>query len=150
MFPSPYSLVLETNTALPIVQTSQADANIINDNEITTNVVNECGRTLLGGNIDVGANTEDQMANGTLTQVSKGGKVQIAVAQLDANGAGPYTCDMDLQSNAAGVTGQIPLNATESNGSNGQILLTMTMPKDLACIGGESILVLRPKANPSR
>lgn len=100
-------------------------------------MVNECGRTLLAGNIDIGEQTENQLANGTLTQVSKGGKLQVTIAQLSTDGAGPYTCDMDVQSNAAGITGQVPLNATEKDGGNGQIVLSMTMPKDLACVGGK-------------
>lgn len=114
------------------------DANIINLEEITTNVVNECGRTLLGGNIDIGENTENQLIAKTVTSVSAGSKVDVAINQVDANGAGPYTCDLDLKGNANGFNGQTPLDVTEKAAVNGVINLSVTMPADMACIGGKS------------
>lgn len=126
---SPASLALQVNLA-------KADANIINLNEISTNVVNECGRTLFGGNIDIGENTENQLLNKTVTSVTKGSTVAVTISQVDANGAGPYTCDLDPTGNADGTSGQIPLTVTEKDAKNGDISLSLTMPKDLACIGG--------------
>jgi hypothetical protein len=102
---SPASLGLQ-------VDTTQSDANIINQNEISTNVVNECGRTLLAGNIDIGQNTEDQLLNKTVTSVTKGSTVNVSIRQVSADGAGPYTCGIDLTSNADGVSGQTPLSVT--------------------------------------
>lgn len=127
---SPASLPLQ-------VQLNASDANIINLNEITTNVVNECGRTLLGGNIDIGEQTEGQILAKTVTSATKGSKVAVTIAQGDANGAGPYTCDLDLKGNANGFNGQTKLDVQEAKaGANGEIKLTVTMPKDMACIGG--------------
>lgn len=117
------------------VDPNQADANIINTAEITSNAVNECGRTLLNGNIDVGANTEDQLANKTVTSITKGSKVAVAIRQGDANGAGPYTCDLDPTNNADGATGQLPLDLTENDAGDGTINLSVTMPANLSCIG---------------
>ncbi|KAG4431983.1 hypothetical protein IFR05_012534 [Cadophora sp. M221] len=114
------------------------DANIINLEEITTNVVNECGRTLLGGNIDIGENTENQLIAKTVTSVSAGSKVDVAINQVDANGAGPYTCDLDLKGNANGFNGQTPLDVTEKAAVNGVINLSVTMPADMACIGAST------------
>jgi hypothetical protein len=79
---SPASLGLQ-------VDTTQSDANIISQNEISTNVVNECGRTLLAGNIDIGQNTEDQLLNKTVTSVIKGSTVNVIIRQVSADGAGP-------------------------------------------------------------
>jgi len=41
---SPASLALQVNTA------DASDANIIKQSEVSANIVNECGRTLLAGN----------------------------------------------------------------------------------------------------
>ncbi|KAI0128587.1 GEgh16 protein [Xylariales sp. AK1849] len=128
---SPASLSLQ-------VDTTQADANVINVNEITTNVVNECGRTLLGGNIDIGENTEDQLGNKTVTSVTKGSNVDVTIRQVNSDGAGPYTCDLDLTSNGDGATGQTPLAVTEKDNQNGNITLSVTMPADMACIGAST------------
>lgn len=120
------------------------DANVINVDEITTNVVNECGRTLLGGNIDIGENTENQLAAKTVTSVTAGSKVDVAINQVDGNGAGPYTCDMDLKGNADGATGQTKLDVQEGKAVNGVINLSVTMPKDMQCIGGMSPTLFPP------
>lgn len=69
----------------------QQDATIIRDAEITSNIVNECGRTELGGNIDVGENTENALAANAVTQVSPGGEMTVTIHQVNADGAGPYT-----------------------------------------------------------
>ncbi|EFX04911.1 gas1-like protein [Grosmannia clavigera kw1407] len=127
---SPASLGLQ-------VKTGGTDANIINSKEIVSNVVNECGRTLLGGNIDIGENTEEQLANNTVTSVTKGSTVTVKIAKGSASGAGPYTCDLDLTSNGNGATGQTNLTVAETD-SNGSISLAVTMPSDMACIGAST------------
>lgn len=48
------------------------DTTIIRDAEITANIVNQCGRTELTGNIDVGENTENALAAGQVTEVKAG------------------------------------------------------------------------------
>lgn len=126
---SPASLPLQ-------VDLTKADANIINAQELNQNVVNECGRTLLAGNIDIGQNTEDQLLNKTVTSVTKGGNVAVTIRQGDANGAGPYSCDIDLTSNADGISGQTNLTVKETDGANGDINLSLTMPADMKCVGG--------------
>lgn len=128
---------------------NQNDANFISDVEINANVVNECGRTLLGGNMDIGENTETALAANEVTQVTKGSKVQITVDQRNANGTGPFTCDLDQTSNANGISGQIPLDVQQGNAKDatGQVTITATMPNDLACIGGQSTLFMYPVSN---
>lgn len=120
------------------VDLTQADANIINVTEITTNVVNECGRTLLAGNIDIGTVTEQALLDKAVTSVTKGGNLAVTIKALDANGAGPYTCDMDQTSNSNGATGQTKLTVKETDAANnGDITLSITMPKDMKCTGGQ-------------
>ncbi|ESZ99498.1 hypothetical protein SBOR_0063 [Sclerotinia borealis F-4128] len=127
---SPASLPLQ-------VQVNTNDANIIKPAEISSNVVNECGRTLLNGNIDIGENTETQLAAKTVTSVTKGSTVNVVMQQGGTNGAGPYTCDLDPTSNAQG-SGQTNLTVKESGASGGNIKLAVTMPKDMACSGAST------------
>lgn len=76
----------------------QQDATIIRQAEIDANIVNECGRTELTGNIDVGENTENALAAGAVTQVTAGSSLTVTIHQVNADGAGPYVCDLDQTS----------------------------------------------------
>ncbi|KAK2052253.1 hypothetical protein LY76DRAFT_527070 [Colletotrichum caudatum] len=120
------------------VNRNQADANIINKNEIVSNVVNECGRTTLQGNIDIGEETENHLGNQTITRVTAGATVDVIVAQVNVDGAGPYTCDLDLTSNSNGASGQTKLTVLESKPHNGLITLKVQMPTDMACVGAST------------
>jgi hypothetical protein len=110
------------------------------------NLVNECGRTELTGNIDVGENTENALAAGAVTQVQKGGELTVTIHQVNADGAGPFVCDLDVTSNSNGVSGQIPLEVQNNvPGSNGfsqakaqDFNITVKMPADFTCTGGMS------------
>lgn len=131
---------LPTNCTL-ISPCQQASA-IIRQAEIDANIVNTCGRTPLAGNIDIGAVTEDQLAANAVTHVVKGGTLIMTIHQVNADGAGPYTCDLDQTSNA----GQFKGNLTVTNnvpGANGlsqakeqDFNITITLPPDMTCIGG--------------
>ncbi|KAI3395086.1 hypothetical protein diail_1765 [Diaporthe ilicicola] len=124
----------------------QQDATLIRDAEITANIVNECGRTELGGNIDVGENTENALAANAVTQVSPGGTMTVTIHQVNADGAGPYTCDMDPTGNSLGATGQTPLEVTNNvPGANGfsqaktqDFNITVKMPADMNCTGAST------------
>lgn len=126
--------------------------------------MNQCGRTVAGGNIDVGAKTEDALANGAVTSVTKGSSVKVTMSvngTTDTN----FSCDLDPQGNVAGATGQTALTqktantAASKNGKNNKggnrklvvrqplfaraknnaasntMTMTVDMPDDLACIG---------------
>ncbi|OBR03186.1 CAS1 protein [Colletotrichum higginsianum IMI 349063] len=127
-----------TTHASSVVDQNKVDANIINKQEIVANVVNECGRTILQGNIDIGEETENQLGNRTVTQVTSGANVDVTIAQVSADGAGPYSCDLDLTSNSNGAAGQTKLTVQEFEPQNGQIRLTVTMPADMACVGAST------------
>ncbi|KAI0433525.1 hypothetical protein F5Y09DRAFT_63500 [Xylaria sp. FL1042] len=130
---SPTSLSLQVDASNP------DDANFISDLEITTNVVNECGRTLQAGNIDIGEQTENALADGNVTQATAGSRVKVYFQQLSADGAGPFTCDMDQTGNTIGATGQTQLRVKESEASkNGIIALKVSMPSDMQCIGAST------------
>ncbi|KAM0613809.1 hypothetical protein ACHAP0_005246 [Verticillium nonalfalfae] len=124
----------------------QQDATLIRDAEIQQNLVNECGRTELSGNIDIGENTENALAANAVTQVTKGSSIEVTIHQVNADGAGPYVCDLDQTSNGLRLVGQIPLNVTNNvPGANGfsqakaqQFKVTVTLPDDLACTGAST------------
>ncbi|CAJ2509626.1 Uu.00g146520.m01.CDS01 [Anthostomella pinea] len=130
---APASLGLQVNS------NDTSDANFISTAEITANVVNECGRTLQAGNIDIGANTEDAIANNQITSVTQGSDVAVTMSQVNAAGAGPYTCDMDQTSNTLGADGQTKLAVNEADpDNNGNIKLTVTMPANMTCTGAST------------
>ncbi|KAK8141151.1 hypothetical protein G3M48_000693 [Beauveria asiatica] len=122
----------------------QQDTTIIRDAEIKANIANQCGRTELKGNIDVGENTENALAAGAVTQVKAGSKVTVTIHQVNADGAGPFFCDLDQ----AGNTGLNLVNLTVLNnvpGSNGlsqaktqAFNITIVMPDDLNLTGGST------------
>ncbi|KAH8169437.1 hypothetical protein LIA77_11563 [Sarocladium implicatum] len=124
----------------------QQDATLIRTAEIEANIVNECGRTELAGNIDIGEETENAIAAGAVTQVTKGSSIEVMVHQVNADGAGPYVCDLDMTSNGKRLVGQVPL-VVENNvpGVNGfsqakaqNFNMTVKLPDDLACIGAST------------
>lgn len=87
--------------------------NIIKVQEISTNIVNQCGRTVNGGNIDVGAKEEDALASGQMTQVTKGSDVTVTMSTNSSMASGTYTCDLDPQGNVQGATGQTALESSQ-------------------------------------
>ncbi|KAI1135921.1 hypothetical protein F5Y05DRAFT_415516 [Hypoxylon sp. FL0543] len=122
----------------------QQDTTIIRDAEIAANVVNECGRTELSGNIDIGENTENALAAGAVTQVKAGTQLKVTIHQVNADGAGPYSCDLV----EAGNNGIITQNLTVENnvpGVNGfsqaktqDFEVTVNMPDSFACTGSSA------------
>ncbi|KAJ8108871.1 hypothetical protein ONZ43_g6295 [Nemania bipapillata] len=149
---SPASVGFKVQSAIPRNCTSispcQQDTTIIRDAEISANVVNECGRTELDGNIDIGENTENALAAGAVTQVKAGSTVDVTIHQVNADGAGPYTCDVIAQGNNGVIT--FPNVTVEDNvpGVNGfsqakeeDFTIKVTMPEGLNCTGCEYSLL---------
>lgn len=114
-------LAILVNTTLPRncinISPCQQDTTILRDEEMNQNIVNTCGRTELAGNVDVGQETEKELAANRVTSVQKGSTLAVTIHQVgcflkelyiyfcwclltcsfkvNADGAGPYTCDMD-------------------------------------------------------
>ncbi|KAK7425092.1 hypothetical protein QQX98_000006 [Neonectria punicea] len=145
---SPASIGFQVDPAIArnctTINPCQQDATIIRDAEIKSNVVNQCGRTELTGNIDVGENTENALAAQQVTQVEAGSEITVTIHQVNADGAGPYACDLDETSN----TGTITQNLTVTNnvpGSNGfsqakaqAFNITVKMPDEFTCTGAST------------
>ncbi|KAH7419060.1 hypothetical protein BKA64DRAFT_633762 [Cadophora sp. MPI-SDFR-AT-0126] len=145
---SPASVGFQVNDAIARNCTSispcQQDTTIIRDAEIKANIVNECGRTELTGNIDIGENTENALAANQVTSVKAGTEMTVTIHQVNADGAGPYVCDLE----ETGNTGVFSQNLTVTNnvpGVNGfsqaktqDFNITVTMPDKMNCIGGST------------
>ncbi|KAK2589654.1 hypothetical protein QQS21_012669 [Conoideocrella luteorostrata] len=122
----------------------QQDTTIIRDAEIKANIVNTCGRTQLRGNVDVGENTENALAANRVTQVKAGGDVSVTIHQVNADGAGPFVCDLDMTSNVGlqftnltiqnNVPGANGLSQAKTQAFN----MTLKLPNDLRCTGGST------------
>lgn len=122
----------------------QQDSTIIRDSEITQNIVNSCGRTEINGNIDVGEQTENELAAGRVTQVKAGTVMTVTIHQVNADGAGPYECDLDETSNAATKFTKLKV-ANNVPGANGlsqakeqDFTINVAMPDKLNCIGAST------------
>ncbi|KAI0191006.1 hypothetical protein EV127DRAFT_480809 [Xylaria flabelliformis] len=146
---SPTSVGFKVHSELPRNCTSispcQQDTTIIRDAEISSNIVNECGRTELDGNIDIGENTENALAAGTVTQVKAGSTVDVTIHQVNADGAGPYTCDVIAQGNNGVITFPNVAVADNVPGTNGfsqakeqDFTIKVTMPDNLNCTGSSA------------
>ncbi|KAF2845144.1 hypothetical protein T440DRAFT_283230 [Plenodomus tracheiphilus IPT5] len=122
----------------------QQDATIIRDSEITQNIVNACGRTEIAGNIDIGEQTENELAAGRMTQVSSGSMLAVTIHQVNADGAGPFECDMDETSNAVTtftplkVSNNIPGSFGLSQEKEKDFTINVQMPKKFNCLGAST------------
>ncbi|VBB81112.1 Putative protein of unknown function [Podospora comata] len=145
---SPPSVGFMVNDAIARNCTSinpcQMDTTIIRDAEIAAGTVNSCGRTKLNGNIDVGTVTENALAEGAVTAVRQGSSVEVTIHQVNADGAGPYTCELDEGSNSGimshelVVSNNIPGQNGLSQAAEQEFTITVTMPDDMKCIGGST------------
>jgi len=122
----------------------QLDATIIRDAEIKANLVNKCGRTQLAGNIDIAENTEAALTAKAVTQVRAGSDVVVTIHQVNADGAGPYVCDIDETSNSGlisqtlKVTNNVPGVNGISQAKAQDFNITVTMPSNMKCSGAST------------
>ncbi|KKY25052.1 putative gas1-like protein [Phaeomoniella chlamydospora] len=134
----------------------QQDTAIIRDAEITNNIVNECGRTELAGNIDVGENTENQLAANQVADVAAGDKVNVTIHQVNADGAGPYSCDLDETSNTGvfshtnlAITNNVPGTNGLSQAKEQDFNMQVSLPSNMNCTGASTgnVCTLRCRNN---
>lgn len=113
---SPASVGFQVVNSLPrnctAINACQLDSTLIRDAEISANIVNECGRTEMQGNIDVGENTENALAAKAVTQVKANSVLTVTIHQVNADGSGPFTvrnpfsnirCSLSLITNLSSV-----------------------------------------------
>ena len=80
----PNTVTVDQNLArnCTTISPCQQDSTIIRDSEIKQNIVNSCGRTEIAGNIDVGEQTENELAANRVTQVSGGTVMTVTIHQV--------------------------------------------------------------------
>ncbi|KAJ9313330.1 hypothetical protein C8Q69DRAFT_61295 [Paecilomyces variotii] len=147
---SPDSQGFLVNTTLPRncinISPCQQDTTILRDEEMNQNIVNTCGRTELAGNVDVGQETEKELAANRVTSVQKGSTLAVTIHQVNADGAGPYTCDMDPTSNSFSTNEFIKLQVSNNvPGKNGlsqakfqNFTMNVQLPDNLNCTGAST------------
>ncbi|ORZ31897.1 hypothetical protein BCR44DRAFT_1404934 [Catenaria anguillulae PL171] len=121
----------------------QRDTSVIRDSEIRSGRASPCGRTIAGGNNDIQAGVAAIMQDlGGLPEVTPGSQLTLTVHQVNADGAGPYRCDISMdgtgqdfqpvqvQRNLPGIFGvSVGGNATPQP-------LVLNMPAQMQCTGG--------------
>ncbi|KAI1338849.1 hypothetical protein F5Y15DRAFT_99769 [Xylariaceae sp. FL0016] len=122
----------------------QQDTTIIRDAEIDAGTTDNCGRTELAGNIDIATETEDAISTGALTQVAGGTEMTVTIHQVNADGAGPYSCDLltgannDNVAQSLTVTDNIPGANGLSQVKEQAFDIKVTMPNNIDCTGGST------------
>ncbi|KAL4263485.1 hypothetical protein AB1N83_006171 [Pleurotus pulmonarius] len=118
----------------------QLDSSIIRDLEIDNGSSDICGRTLGGGVNVVQAMLADASASG-LPAVFADGSVQMTLHQVNADGAGPYTCVVSADATgqdfvSMAITTQVPGRNSQSNAKATPFPLVAQMPSGIICTGG--------------
>jgi len=127
-----------------LVSPCQLDSPILRQAEMDAGMVDQCGRTQLAGDIPIATTAKDMASMNAVTKVTKGGSLVMTIHQINADGAGPYQCDLDQTGNGTSFMGNLPVtnNIPGANGlsqvSKTDFNITIAMPADMACNGGST------------
>ncbi|KAH7092888.1 hypothetical protein BKA62DRAFT_751629 [Auriculariales sp. MPI-PUGE-AT-0066] len=118
----------------------QQDTSIIRDREIARGTASACGRTRLGGVNDIAAQMAAASSDG-LPSATTAGEVEMTLHQINGDGAGPYTCDVNTDGTGNAftpmqVTTQVPGNNGRSRARAEDFPLVAQMPAGTTCTGG--------------
>jgi len=101
-----------------------------------------CGQTLGGGENDIQAGTKAVMAmmGQQLPQVSAGGSLMMTLHQVNGDGAGPYSCQMNADGTAqtwtdVQVQTNVPGTNSRSRAKATDFPLKVAMPAQMSCTG---------------
>jgi len=101
-----------------------------------------CGQTVGGGENDIQTGVQTVLAaNGnTLPQVSAGGSLMMTLHQVNGDGAGPYTAEVNTDGTgstwkALTVMTNVPGTNSRSQAKATDFPLTVAMPAAMACTG---------------
>ncbi|KLU88678.1 MAS3 protein [Magnaporthiopsis poae ATCC 64411] len=118
----------------------QRDATIIRQGEIAAGVVGVCGRTEGTGSIDIKSETQKAIDSGALARVKGGTTITMDVHQVNADGAGPFVCDVDQDGSGnftpITITQDVPGANGLSQAKTAQFQMKAVMPDNLSCTGG--------------
>ncbi|KAI9188199.1 hypothetical protein H9P43_002596 [Blastocladiella emersonii ATCC 22665] len=121
----------------------QRDSSIIRDRDIRSGRSGPCGRTIAGGNNNIQrgmAAIKQQM--GGLPMIAPGQPLTLTVHQVNADGAGPYTCELSQSASGRDFQRiQVTQNLPGRRGLNGRTNktpqpLTVMIPQNAQCTGG--------------
>jgi hypothetical protein len=120
----------------------QQDTAIIRDKDQESGRAGACGRTLGGGDIDIAAGVAAQMTElGALPEVTPGEQFTMTIHQINGDGAGPYTCELDTTGTgnnfqAMTVVQNVPGKNGRSDAKATDFPLTVQMPANTQLTGG--------------
>jgi len=99
-----------------------------------------CGQTLGGGENDIVAGTKAVMdQNGaTLPQVSAGGSIDMTLHQVNGDGAGPYTCQINADGTGGDWTDIDVTTQVEGTNSNNRANAMQDLPLSAAIPAGQT------------
>ncbi|CAH7678484.1 hypothetical protein PPACK8108_LOCUS13011, partial [Phakopsora pachyrhizi] len=118
----------------------QQDTSIIRDKEISRGKTGGCGRTPAGGVNEITAELSKAESAG-LPSVGANGKIEMTLHQVNQDGAGPYTCDVDTAGDGKKfqkmkVNKNVPGFAGLSKSTATDFPLVASMPAGAKCEGG--------------
>ncbi|KAI9146200.1 hypothetical protein BKA69DRAFT_3125 [Paraphysoderma sedebokerense] len=140
-----YALGIEESTPRDCTRKNpcQKDTSIIRGAEVGSGKASACGRTLGGGMIDMESGVSKMIAQwGELPEIAPGSTVTLEVHQVNADGAGPFACQIDAQGTGENfqfleVTRNVPgLLSLNPKGSVQNHPLEVSIPADINCSGG--------------
>jgi len=118
----------------------QTDSSIIRDREVASGKASACGRTLAGGTNDIADDLRQSEMAG-LASIGPDGKVRMTLHQVNADGGGPYACDVDASATgtmfmAMTVETNVPGKNSRSRAKASEFPIVANMPPGMNCSGG--------------
>jgi len=118
----------------------QTDSGIIRDRDIARGKASGCGRTLAGGPINMAAAMAEAESAG-VPSIGADGQVKMTLHQVNGDGAGPYTCDIDASGMGTNFTPMmvvtnIPGSNSRSRAKAQDFPLVAQIPNGMTCTGG--------------
>lgn len=136
----------------PLPGQPEQDTSIIRDDEIESGQAGACGRTEESGSLDVATEMKKATANGLAT-AGADGSVTMTVHQVNQDGAGPFTCDVDATGTGKSfqsmdvtqnVPGQnLPFIGSLSGTTTTNFKLVAQMPAGTKCTGTGGACLVR-------
>ncbi|KAJ1553876.1 hypothetical protein HK096_006009, partial [Nowakowskiella sp. JEL0078] len=122
----------------------QQDTSIIRAREANSGRATACGRTLANGAIDIETELSEQetKGNGVLPSIDADGVVSLTIHQINGDGGGPYTAEVDTTGTGdAFKPAKVLQNVPGVRGNSRKTQLTdhpvkVQIPKGTVCKGG--------------
>ncbi|KAH7098990.1 hypothetical protein BKA62DRAFT_328508 [Auriculariales sp. MPI-PUGE-AT-0066] len=118
----------------------QQDTSVIRDREIARGTTSACGKTKIGGVNDIATQLAAASSAG-LPSTTSAGEVEMTLHQINQDGAGPFTCDVNMDGTGSSftpmkVTTNVPGFAGLSLATAKDFPLVAQMPAGASCTGG--------------